>query len=266
MSLVYLYSPSNESSPNEPIWVAIEIASTISSLHRWETCLITWPLTHGSQPKVSQINLTDIQLTENPPIISRYFAFNYTATNETQAVLYWYESATFTINSTAQQKQVKISLITYPESTEELPKIENQLVTLATAITSYWQPVKTWSQVTLIMSQNGAKLAATTSALLIVVVTLYFFEKRQQRKANTSAYRKLSQPVQEIIDAVQKTETKMPPTLSNITATYKRTTKQSTDEEQLLTKLSEIEKTGLVTTHVANEQDEPTQVWKTQIS
>jgi len=264
MSLIYLYSPINQS--KEPIWVTIEIASTISSLHRWEVCLITWPISKGYQPEATQIELKDVQLTQNPPIISRYFVFNYTKTNETQAVLYWYETAIFTVNSTSQQKHVKISLIAYPETPEDLSQIENQLVALATAITSYWQPIKMWSQITMLISENGVTLAAMSSTLIAVMIVLYTLETRRQRKANGNAYQKLSKPNRQIIDTVRETEKRTTPTLDNIATTYQKTTGKQINKKQLLKKLSEIENTGIVKSFVANKQDEPLQVWKTQIT
>lgn len=264
MSLIYLYSPINQSS--ESVWVAIEIAQTRSSLHRWEGCLITWPTAQGRQPKVNQITLKDVQLIQNPPIISRLFVFNYTATNETQAVLYWFESAIFTVNSTSQQKQVKISLIAYPESTDNLPTIENQLVTLATAIASYWQPIKTWSQVTMLISQNGANLAILMSILLSFIIILYLFEIRRQRKANANAYQKLSTPNRQIIDIVRETEKTTTPTLDNIATVCQKAIGQPIDKESLLGKLYELEETGIIKSTVTNKKDEPIQTWKTQMT
>jgi exosortase len=264
MSLIYIYTPINQS--KEPVWVAIEIASTRSSLHRWETCLITWPLSKGYQPKVTQIELKDVQLTENPPIISRYFVFQYIETNETQAVLYWYETATFTVNSTSQQKHVKISLITYPENIEDLPNIENQMIPLARAIANYWQPIKTWSQITMLISKNGAYLTAVMSILLVSIIVLYTFEKRKQIKANLNAYQKLSTPNRQIIDVVRETEETTPPTLNNIVATYQKTVGQPISNEQLLQRLSDLEKTGIIKSTITNKQDEPIQTWKTQMA
>ena len=264
MSVIYLYAPINQS--NEPIWAAIEIASTSRSLHGWEYCLITYPTTLGGyQPRVSQIDLKDIQLTQNPPIISRFFVFQYKTTNETQAVLYWFESATFTVNSTSQQKHVKISLIAYPESLEDLPNIKNQLVALATEIASYWQPIKMWSQITMLISQNGVNLAAITGALLAAITVLYTREIKRQRKANAYAYQKLSKPNRQIIDAIRETEKKKTPTLNNIATTYRKTIGLTIDDEQLLSKLSDLEKTGIIKSEIANIQDEPAQIWKSRM-
>ena len=264
MALVYSYVPIEQS--NKPMYVVIEIAQTRTPLHPWETCLITWPATHGYQPSVTQIELRDIQLIQNPPIISRFFVFNYTATNQTQAVLYWFESAIFTANATSQQKHVKISLITYPENPDDLPLMEQQMVTIGTAIASYWEPIKTWSQIAMLLSQQGAYLAPTISALLIPLAILYILQERKQRKANTAAYQKLSTQNKQIIDAVLETEKTTTPTLKAIATTYKNKTTQPIEEQKLLQKLSETEKIGIVKGYIANKHDNPTQIWKTQMT
>jgi exosortase len=263
MSLVYIYSPSNQS--KEPIWVAIEIASTRSSLHRWETCLITWPLSKGCQPKVTQMELDDIKLNENPPIIGRYFAFTYIATNETQAVLYWYETATFTINKTSQQKNAKISVIAYPDSPEDLPNVKIQLTTIAETIANYWQPIKTWSQITMILSQNGLTLTTISIAILSAIILLYILEVQKYVKANTNAYQKLSEINRQMVEMVKETEKKHIATLSNTAATYREKTGKQITKTQLLKRLSEIEKTGIIKRVIANQSDEPIITWKTQI-
>jgi exosortase len=271
MSLIYLYTPMNTSGSTSNrteyfVWATVEIGTATSSLHRWETCLITWPLAHGSQAKAVQIELKDIQLIENPLIISRYFVFNQTSTNETQAVLYWFESATFTNNGSGQQKKMKISLITYPENMADIPQIENDLTALAKAITSYWEPIKTWSQITTIISQDGGNLAIATTTLIAAITIFMLFETRRQRKTNRKVYEKLSEPNKQIIDVVKKTEKTARPTLNNMVTTYQNATKQSISEDQLLEKLLELENTGTIRSTVANVQDQPMQTWKTQIS
>ena len=263
-SLVYAYFPYDET--KEVVWVAIEIASTKSSLHSWETCLITWPLSHGYQPKVDQIKLRDVLLLKNPPIIGRYFIFQYKASNSTQAVLYWYETSIFKVNSTSQQKHVKISLIAYPNGLGDLPEVENQLLTLATAIASHWQPIKTWSQIALLISQNGDKLTTTTMILLGAVLVLSIFEKRKEKKQNIIAYRKFSKANKQITNAVYQTEKSMLPTLNNISETYGNITGKTVDNEKLILKLSEAEKIGIIKREIANKQDEPVQTWRTECS
>jgi len=260
MALVYLYSPKNTSM--EPVWVSIEMAPDQSALHRWETCLITWPISQGQQPQATEIELKDIQLTSNPPIVGRYFVFNYTLARalKTQAVLYWYESSIFMVNLTSKQEQVKMSLIAYPENMQELPNIENQLLTVATRIIDYWAPIKTWSQIAMLISENAANITIVANILVIAIIILYLLETRDQKRANSVAFQKLSEPNKQIIDAVRKTERNSMPTLASISSISKETS-----QSKLLETLSELEKTGLVKRLIASRDDEPTQIWKTQI-
>jgi len=263
MALVYLYTPTNPS--NERVLAAIEIASALQNLYRWEICLVTGQIYPYGHQEISQVELKDIQLQENPPIIGRFFVFQYTTTNRSQAVLYWFESATFAVNSTTQQKHVKISLIAYPETLEEIPSLEKQMVGLAKAITSYWQPIKTWSPLVLILSQNGIYLVTITSILLGIVLILYILETRKQRKANTKAYQKLSKPNKQIIDTILETQKTTIPTLNAIATTYTNRTGEPIEKEELLRRISEAQKTGIIKSHIASNQDEPIQIWKAQM-
>lgn len=260
-SLVYAYFPDNET--QQVLWATLEIASKRSSLHRWETCLVTWPTSHGSQPRVITYELKDTQLLGNPPIIARYFTFRYTKTNLTQAVMYWYETSAFKIDSTSQQKQVKISVIAEPEGPEQLPDAESQILSVATAIAKNWQPIKTWSQIALTISQNGDKLVAATTAILVAILILHTLKQSNERKQNTNAYKKLPQTSRQVIEAVHHTKRKALPTLENITKTYSQITGKTTSKDKLLQMLSETEKLSIIQQDIASRQDEPVQVWKT---
>lgn len=88
---------------------------------------------HELPALVKQLDLKDIQIQQNPSIIARYFAFQWVKTNQTEVVPYWYETSRFLTNDTAQQKLVKISLITYPETPQNITEAEN-LLPFATAI------------------------------------------------------------------------------------------------------------------------------------
>jgi hypothetical protein len=162
------------------------------------------------------------------------------------------------------QKHVEISVIAFPESIEDLPRIKNELVAFASLIAGYWQPIKTWSQISLLISQNGANLAAATTAALILMIGYYLFETRKKLKANMSAYQKLSRANRQIIDIVQQTEKKTLPTLGNIATTHKEKVGKEINRDRLLKMLSGIENTGVVKGSVANRQDEPIRVWATQ--
>jgi len=260
-SLLYVYMPLDKD--KEPIWVAVEVGSSTAMLHRWEVCLISWRISHERPVLATQLDLKDIQILQNPPIIARYFAFQWTKTNQTQVVLYWYETSIFITNSSAEQKRVKINLITYPDAPQNITKAE-ELLPFAAIIAQHWQPIKTWTQIALLLSRQSIYLITTTSALLPAITVLYAFEKRKQRKANAKACQKLSKPNQQTIDTISETEKTKTPTLKAITKSYQNKTGQAIEEEKMLQKLSELEKTGIIKSDIANVQDEPKQIWKAQ--
>ncbi len=262
-ALTYAYIPTNSS--QNIVWVALEIASAKSSLHSWEACLITVPLKYGWQTDVTQLDLRDVQLLENPPLIARYFAFRYKNNNITQVILYWYETSTFTTNTTSQQKHVKISLIIYPDETESIQEAEDKLLTFGIAIANYWEPMKTWTHIALLISQNGNILTAFPTAALIFTVSFYIIDKRKEKKTNTTAYKKLAEQDQKIIDAVKKTQQQTIPTLNNIASTYQKLNKQTINTETLLNKLKQAKTINLVKQEIASQRDEPTIVWKAHL-
>jgi len=265
-SLMYLYNPLD--STKYPIFIGIEIASARSSLHHWEDCLLydAYWQTLGHQPPVKQIDLKDIQILQNPPITARYFAFQYVKSNNTQAVLYWYGTSIFTINNTAQQENVKISIVVYPKNSSDIPAVEEQLLSFAKEIVNYWQPLKAWSLLALILSQYGDRLTMAVSSLLAIPVIFTAYEKRNEKLKNSILYQKLSLMNKQIIDTIQLTEKTATPTFQNIYSKYIQNITGNVTKEKILNTLVEAEKTGLVSDQIANCQDEPVQVWKANIN
>jgi exosortase/archaeosortase family protein len=259
-SLIYLYNPQDRTKEN--VWASIEVAQTSSSLHRWEVCEITWPISQGYEPNVVQLDLRDIQILENPPIMARYFAFQYKSSNDTQVVLYWFETSTLMINDTLEQKQVKISLISYPNSPQEIEETENNLMNFAIAIAGYWQPTKTWTQIALMISKNGLALSSISATLTVCMILLSALDVVRKRKTITRTYSKLSDEDRQILDAVQKTEKKSTATMQKIAATYSST---PLDLKTLNERLDRAEQAGLIRRQIISKYDEPMQTWKSNI-
>jgi hypothetical protein len=122
-----------------------------------------------------------------------------------------------------------------------------------------------WTQIVILISQNGDKLSAITTVLLIAVTALYVFERRKKRKTNTNIYLKLSKLSKQIIEVIFETEKKTITTLDNVAIAHQNKIGQPIDKERLLTELSEIEKTGTIESVIINRDDEPTLVWKTHL-
>jgi len=259
-SLLYVYRAQNTT--GSTVWAAVEVAQTRSSLHPWETCLVIWPETHGYQPKVSQLDLRDTLILDNPPITARYFAFEFKAYNETQVVLYWYETSTFLTDNASEQKQVKISLISYPAAPTDVAEAEKALLTFAKAIAGYWQPIKAWTPLVLAVSQNGLSLTTVAVTLLACTAAFYALERRRRRNAKASTYSKLSGEDQQIIDAVWKAGEKTSPTLLNTATAYQNTTQTAVTDEILREKLTRAQENGLITSRIVSRDDEPVEAWK----
>jgi len=258
-SLIFSLNPNQENVT--PVWISLEVASTINPLHRWETCLITWPQTHGYQAKVTQLDLKDTQILDNPPIIARYFAFQTLIDNQTQLVLYWYETITFTIDNATQQKHAKLSLITYPETPQDVPNMENQLLPIAEAIANHWQPIKTWALISMLISHHGLELAATATAILVLLSTLYIIEVRRQARTSMNAHRKLKTNDQQLISAVKETQKMNLPTLERIKETYEKSSSTKLTLQQLEQRLTELQNVNAVKSTLSNHRDEPIITW-----
>ena len=264
LSLIYAYTPDN--SENDTVYVGFEMAQIQWRLHRWEYCLVTMPQIGNYPSSVEQLDLRDTQILQNPSIIARYFAFKDKSTNQTEVVLYWYENSIFEANGTSQEKYVEISLIGYPDANQNVTDMENKLLPFAIAIANYWQPIKTWTPIVIILSRNAFALAEITSILLVTTIVFYTFENLKQRRANTAAYDKLSQQNKQIIDTIAETEKTTKPTLEAIAVTYKIKNGLQIGKEELLQKLQETEKTGIAINTIANIQDEPTRIWKIEMT
>lgn len=262
-SLAYTYTPDEKS--QSTVWVAVEIASTQSALHRWETCLVNHPLSQGWQPRVTQIELRDIKTQDNPPKIARYFAFQDNSKDITQVVLYWFENAIFTTNGTAQTKHVKMSLIVYPQSTQDIQNTESLLVFFAQEINQYWQPIKTWSIISLALSQNGPTLAAATTTLLIALIIYKLILDRQEKRRLQILYQKLPKQYQQLLQAITKIQKQGNTTINNIETELQKLTNTPINQNELIEKLNETENIGLIKKTIKNNNDNPIIVYQSQI-
>lgn len=257
-TLIYTYTPQNKS--KQTITAMLEVASTTAFLHRWEVCLISWPSTHGKQPGVTQLDFRDIQIYQNPIITARYFAFQYHDTNTTQAVLYWYEQALFTINNQTQTKYVELSLVTFPQDPQAVPTAEQETYPFATAIANQWEPIKTWNTISIIINQDSINLSAVTLAFLAAIAVYYIIQNKRQQNQNKTILHKLGKPNQQLLNSMSKDQT-----LNQITETYNKITGENIKNEQMRQRINSLQDIGLIKTKIHSIQDEPKQIWTKQI-
>ncbi len=267
-ALVYGYIP-NEGD-KEPIWVALEIAGARTQIHMWETCLINYPTKMGQQVFIEPIESNELEINQNPPVIARYFSFVYnekaTQSGLLQSVVYWYETSYFKVGSSSELKYVKISASGHPETEADIPAVKEQLEQVATEIIEYWQPVKTWSIVTLQVSQNGDLLIVANLFLLGLIILTYLNQKKGKKQENKVAYKKISAEKRQLIDAIRETEKDSKSTLDNIARVLGRNKDTTFEKTELLEQIVELEKMDLVRKALANRYDDPVRIWKTNLS
>lgn len=258
-TLTYSYNPNNASA--ETVWVVLEIASGSLTMHAWETCLIYYPLSQGYQAPATQLDLKYVQIMQNPPITARVFAFRWNEYNVTQVVVYWDESLIFASNSSVEQKTVQISLCVFPGSSSQVPQAEAELETIAKAVDSYWEPIKTWTPVALLFSQYANFLAAATLVTAVSTAS-FFYITGFTKKTSRLAYSKITEKDKKVLAALNTTQQLTIATVGNIVITFGKLNSQQIDETDLAGSLEGLASLGLVHRAVQNVNDNPVSIWR----
>jgi len=261
-SLIFQYLP--QTLGKSSIWIGIEIGPTKGMLHPWEVCLITWRQTHGYEVRVTQLDLRDIHILDNPPLSARYFAFQRNDSNETQVILYWYTRSIFKTTEGHQQKWTKISVIQFTNNPEKYQTIEEELLPVAKAIANYWQPITNWSWISLTIAKNGPIMIMITAVILtgVLTITLYLETKKKNNAKHT--YSQISDPEdRNIIDSIKALEKEIA-TETKIATKYREITGKGIDPERLHNKLMEAEESNIINKKIININDEPYMTWKTR--
>jgi hypothetical protein len=259
-SISYQYLP--EIPFKSVIWVGLEIGATKACLHPWEVCLVTWPQTHEGSPRVDQLDLSDIHLTDNPPITARYFVFGEKESNFTQVVLYWYTQSIFRVGDQHQQKWIKISVIDYTNDPQEYETIKAELLPIAKAIANFWQPVRNWSWVALSIAENGLPFIIIAFIMLIGTLVYNLYPEINRRKKAKNMYDNIYDPEErQIFDVIRGLGQSA--TVSMIASKFRELYGNEINIVKLEQKLFEAEEAGLIQRKFTTINDNPYLVWKT---
>jgi len=258
-SLLYAYIPTNTT--NKTIYVDLSIATTISNLHNWEVCLITWQLSLGRQPLVTVLDSRDTQLLDDHPIIARYLVFE-NPNGYTQTTLYWFEQATFNLGFTTAQRYVRISLIILTLNSTNYPQLENQLFEFGQSIALHWQPLEAQSLISIgVPMQQG--LLGLSIGFITVTKTAEYTRKWRKKSSTLRIFNNFASPteklvletVQELSKEGKNAQTKL------IATTLASKTEKSITLTDLDSTLKELERHGLVERKIVKVEDKPIIVW-----
>ena len=260
-SLVYGYFPANTS--DSVIYADIGVSSSISNLHNWEVCMVTYQTAQGQNALVKVYDSRETQLLENPPLIAQYFVFD-SPNSYTQVTLFWYEKASFNTGLTVEQKYVRISLLVLVDDASNYQELEKQLFKIGQIIAESWEPLKTQSLVSLGIPAQQSLLAGSIIFLVGTRTTQYFAEKRKastNRKIFSKFSSKKEKIVYETLSELAK-EKKYLRTSDIVEGVQKRVGKP-VSSKKVYSVLKALEEYGFVKRTIISIGNSPVQVWKT---
>jgi len=265
-SFTYAYFPKNVSNPT--IYLLLGVGNSITNLHNWEVCLVTWQQAQGRTPVVNVLESKDVQLIENPPIIARSFVFQYPAdyralANYAQVTLYWYQKALFKTGLTVESRYVRISLIILTTDPIEQAKLGQKLLDLGRATASYWEPMKTQSLLSLSIPTMQILLGSTIIFAILIQTTEYSRQWRT-KSTNLKIFERYGSPDEKLLlKRIQELRQKTKETTTmNIESAFKEETANSGKHYDLLSTLENLQKNGIIQLNIINIQDQPRLVWK----
>ncbi|MEM1564007.1 MAG: exosortase/archaeosortase family protein [Candidatus Bathyarchaeia archaeon] len=263
-SLVYAYLPSNFSNP--PVYVLVSVANSISNLHNWEVCLISWQTAQGRYPLVKVLESKDIQLLEGP-LIARYLVFQNNEQNYTQVTLYWYEKVTFKIGATIQQKYVRISLIILTRNSTNYRLYEGQLSDFGKTIASYLEPIKTQSLFSLGIPAQQTLLVASIIFIIATKSTQYISEWHK-RINNLKIFNNFASPNDKLVftTIIELNKTKKVVTTADINYAIKTKVGKKMKIERLVERLIRLQEYGFIKMDITSNDNKPLLFWKSLVN
>jgi exosortase len=263
-SLVYGYGPTTNSS-NHVIYAVIGVANTISQLHNWEVCFITYQVSQGQSPLVSVQESREIQLYNNPPLIAHYLVFE-NPDGYTQSTLYWYQKAAYKTELTIEQKYIRISLIILTKNLTDHSLIQEELYTTGQQILEKWEPMKTQALLSLGVPAQQTLLAISI-AFVIITKTGQYFTERKKTLNNLGIFRTFASPKEKIIlNTIQDiAKEKRHMTTKDIIDHLQKKVKRTINPKRVIHILKTIEAQGFITRTIISKGNTPIVVWKTKM-
>jgi len=261
-SLMYAYLPDNYSMPT--VYVSVGISSSISNLHSWEVCLVTWQTAQGQYPLVSVLDSRDTQLLQDVPLIARYMVF-VSPYNYTQVTLYWYEKIAFNTGITVEQKYARISLIILTEVSSPYSQFENELSGIGQNIASYWEPLKTQSLISLGIPLQQSLLIFSVGFVAFTKMAQYSNDWRKKAN-NVQLFNRFASAREKTVlqTALDVSKNKKAIETRDIRDALRDRIGRKVKLETLLRILNHLEEYGLIGKDIMTVNNQPRLVWKTK--
>jgi exosortase len=261
-SLMYAYFPTEVTEPI--IYVDLGIADTVSRLHNWEVCLISWQISRGNPPLVSVIDSRDIQLIKNPTLVSRFLVFQ-SPENYTQIVLYWIERAPFKNGLSVELKYVRISLIIFTQNDTNHRVFEEKLLNISREIVHYWQPLKTQALISIGIPAQQLLLISLAGFIGFMFITDRTTSLKKRLRNKKIFDRSASKYEKTILKTViELTRTKKNAELQDITYKIYRENRLRLSRKKLAETLKRLEQYGFIAQDLTFDDDGPKIVWKSK--
>ncbi|MDR0797201.1 MAG: hypothetical protein LBE70_00560, partial [Nitrososphaerota archaeon] len=123
--------------------------------------------------------------------------------------------------------------------------------------------LKTWSAITLVISQNGLVLSSGAAAVLIIIFLYAVYLDMNEKRSLLTLYRKLPSQDQLLIQAINNAGKSA--STKDITIEFQKLSTLPITEQHVTQKLKEAETHGLITQIINNSQDTPVLTWKIQL-
>ena len=153
----------------------------------------------------------------------------------------------------------------YPQSPSEVPQAENVLLEVAKEVNDYWQPIKTWTTISLTMSQNGLTLFAVSITLLFALLIYKEFLNLKGKSSSLKLYGKLPKQNQMIVKAVANAQKKGNPTTEGIANELEKLTNAKIDRASFYEDLQHVENDGLIEKVLTNREDRASIFWRSRL-
>jgi hypothetical protein len=245
------------------VYAVVGVSSSISTLHNWEVCFVTYQTSQGRSPLVDVYDSREFQLLQDPPLIAKYFVFD-SPDGYTQVTLYWYTKATFKTGLTVEQKYVRISLIMLAQTSAGYSQLEEELLAIGQLIATTWEPLKSQALISLGVPAQQALLAISVAFLAVTITTQYFSERRKASN-NLKLFNNFASPkeklvLQAVLDlAEEKQHIKTCDILENIRKKYGG---RSMSFKKVLNTLNVLDEYGLIRKTVVSVGNTPVLMWK----